>query len=169
VNNYDAYRIHNLPPRFVVHNEYILALIISVYTEYVDPDRFFSGLQATNNALYQASGSGLAVLFEVLCQAGLPDGTTLEEVSRASYPGQQGHVLPLAYADYFTGFRTSSKAEFATLFENLLPQGWVDLYWDIQRDTARAAVTAPSAAHPASREDLTTLAMALELNQSRPD
>jgi hypothetical protein len=169
VNNYDAYRIHNLPPRFVVHNEYILALIISTYTEYVDAVRFFNGLRSTNDALFMASGSGLAVLFETLCTAGLPDGTTLTDVSRASYAGQQSHMLPLAYADYFTGFRTSSKAEFQTLFENLLPQGWIDLYWDIHRPTARAAVTAPSASHAASRNDLTSLAMALGLNQSQPD
>lgn len=169
VNNYDAYRIHSLPPRFVVHNEYILALIISAYTNYVDPVRFFNGLQSTNNALFRASGSGLAVLFETLCTAGLPDGTTLTDVARASYAGQQSHMLPLAYADYFTGFRTTSKAEFETLFENLLPQGWIDLYWDIHRPTARGAVTAPSASHAASRDDLTSLAMALGLNQSRPD
>lgn len=169
VNNYDAYRIHNLPPRFVVHNEYILALIISTYTEYVDPARFFNGLRSTNSALFEASGSGLAVLFETLCNAGLPAGTTLADVSRTSYAEQQSHMLPLAYADYFTGFRTGSKTEFASLFENLLPQGWINLYWDIHRPTARAAVTAPSAAHAASREDLTSLAMALGLSQSRPD
>lgn len=169
VNNYDAFRIHNLPPRFVLHNEYILALIISEYTRYVDPVRFFNGIRETNQALFQASGSGIAVLFEVLCTVGLPAGTTLADVSSASYAGQQSHMLPLAYADYFTGFRSTSKSEFASLFENLLPQGWVDLYWDIHRDTARAAVTAPSAAHAAQSDELTSLAMALGLNQSRPD
>jgi len=55
------------------------------------------------------------------------------------------------------------------LFENLLPDGWINLYWDTHRDAARAAVTAPSAAHAASRDDLTTLAMTLGLNESRPD
>lgn len=169
VNNYDAYRIHNLPPRFVLHNEYILALIISEYTRYVDPVRFFNGIRETNDALFRASGSGLAVLFDVLCHAGLPEGTTLADVSRASYAGQQSHMLPLAYADYFTGFRSGSKSEFSELFENLLPQGWIDLYWDIHRDTARATVQAPSATYAARDDDLTSLAMALGLNQSRPD
>jgi len=169
VDNCDAYRIHHLPPRFVLHNEYILALIVSEYTRYVDPIRFFNGIRETNDALFQASGSGLAVLFDVLCHAGLPDGTTLADVSRASYAGQQSHMLPLAYADYFTGFRTTSKSEFAELFENLLPQGWINLYWDVHRDTARTAVQAPSAAHAARDNDLTALAMALGLNQSRPD
>jgi hypothetical protein len=169
VENYDAYRIHNLPPRFVLHNEYIIALIISVYTEYVDPSRFFNGLRSTNDALYQASGSGLAVLFEVLSNAGLPAGTTLADVSRASYQGQQSHMLPLAFSDYFTGFRSTSKAEFESLFENLLPQGWIDLYWDVHRDAVRAAVSAPSATHAASRDDLTSVAMALGLTQSRSD
>lgn len=169
VDQYHAYRIHNLPPRFVLHNEYILALIISEYTRYVDPIRFFNGIRETNDALFQASGSGLAVLFDVLCHAGLPAGTTLADVSRASYAGQQSHMLPLAYADYFTGFRSASKAEFSELFENLLPQGWIDLYWDIHRDTARATVQAPSATYAARDDDLTSLAMALGLNQSQPD
>lgn len=168
-DNYVAYRIHNLPPRFVLHNEYVLALIIAEYLDYVDPQRFFTGLRDVNDALYQASGSGIAVLFESLSNAGLPQGTTLEDVSRASYAGQQSHMLPLAFADYFTGFRTNSKQEFAALFESMLSQQWLDLYWDVHRQTARSAVTGASAGHPASREDLITLAMALGLNRSEPD
>lgn len=169
VNNYDAYRFHRLPPRFVLHNEYVLAMIMDKYMDHVDPSRFFSGLSQVNDALFRVSGSGIAVLFEALCNAGLPTGSSLAEVSGSSVTSEHGYVLPLAYADYFTGFRSANKAEFASLFENLLPDGWINLYWDTHRTTARGAVTAPSAAHRAQRSELTDIAIALGLRQSRQD
>ena len=57
---------------------------------------------------------------------------------------------------------------YASIFENKLPQAWVDMYWDGYKDAVRAAAKI-DAAHKPTFDELTDIAMALGVNQSVPD
>lgn len=159
-NNYAFYRIHNLPPRFVLHNEYVLASIIANYLEHVMPERFFDAVADTNETLFMSSGSGIAVLFETLCYSGLPEGMEVAEI-QSSQTGNKVYLMPLAFADYFTGYRSSSKAEMAQLFEGQLPEIWIDAYWTGYRDAVRQAAPGYSNGTTPQRTELTDIALAL--------
>jgi hypothetical protein len=163
---YEQYPIRTLPPKFIVSNEFILASIFSEYVRHLQLDNFFNAIRAANNTLYRASGSGTATLFDVLCRAGLPAGRSAQDLvnARASQAGPKPYLIPLAFADYFTAYRAATKAEYAEIFENLLPQAWIDLYWDGEKDNVRAAV--PITATPRTG-DLTSIAIALGVTSSR--
>ncbi len=163
---YAAFRIRDLRPKFIIHNEFILALIFSEYTRHISLNKFMQALEMSNNQLYRVSASGIATLFNNMCTVGLPPGQTLASVSNQSIAGPNKHLLPLAYADYFTGYRATTKDQFKEIFENMLPQGWVDLYWDGERAHVRSTV--PITATP-QWGDLTNIAIALGINQSTPD
>jgi hypothetical protein len=165
---YAAYRIRNLPPKFIVHNEFILALIFSKYVEHIRFDPFIDAIRHSNANLYRASGSGVAVLFDVLCSAGLPAGETASSLvaAQANQSGPKPYLLPLAYADYFTAYQSRTKADYAQIFENLLPSAWVDLYWDGYSTAVRTAV--PISATP-RQGDLTSIAIALGITSSTPE
>lgn len=163
---YAAFRIRDLQPKFIVHNEFILALIFSEYARHISLNKFMEALQTSNNNLWRVSASGVAVLFENMCTVGLPVGETLGSVSASGLTGPKNYLLPLAFADYFTAYRATNKNEFKAIFENMLPQGWIDLYWDSARTTVRTAV--PITATP-QWGDLTSIAIALGITQSIPD
>ena len=63
--DYAHYRFRDLPPRFLAHNEYVIAMVISKYVEHVSENRFFEAIEDANAVLFQASGSGFAVLMEI--------------------------------------------------------------------------------------------------------
>lgn len=174
LNNYALYRIRNLPARFIIKNEYILAMILAKYMQHVDPNRFYTGIRSVNASLGRItsragmSGSGIAVLFEELCEIGLPSGQTLQSVSGQSISGRKTYLLPLAFADYFTAYRSTTKSQFKALFENSMPNGWIDLYWDGYKDTVRQAVSMSGTRVP-QQSDLTSIATALGVTQSIPD
>jgi len=165
--NYAVFRIRDLPPRFIVYNEMILALVFSQYAQRLGVQRFLSALRAADAQLFRTSTSGSAVLFDTLCRAGLPQGQAPESLlaRQVSTAEAKTYLLPLAYADYFTSYRSATKAEFQTIFENRLDQVWIDLYWDRHKDAVRRAapLTSSSSPHP---NGLTTIATALGLTQS---
>lgn len=164
---YAGFRIRSLPPRFVMHNEMILALVFAEYVRHISLDNYVIALKNSNDRLFRVSASGTAMLFEALCHAGLPEGETLQSVSGANRTGRKTYLLPLAYADYFTGYRANTKAEYKQIFEGLLPDGWIDLYWDGYRQVVRAAVPIT----PTTKLEmgqLTDIAIALGINRSQP-
>jgi hypothetical protein len=161
---YAYYRIRNLPPRFIVHNEYILALTFSEYARHLGLSKFMRALKTNDATLFRVSTSPVAQLYNTLCTIGL-DGRSLSSVVGVSDSGPKAYMIPLAYADYFTGYRSASKADFASIFEGMLRQEWLDLYWDGYKDEVRAA--APINATRAPRfDDLTTIAITLGVNSS---
>jgi hypothetical protein len=82
--------------------------------------------------------------------------------------GPKPWLIPLAYADYFTSYNATTKADYASIFENMLPQEWVDLYWDWYK--ARVRLAAPlGPTMPPRREHLTDIATALGVTTSTPD
>ena len=166
--NYAPFRFRDLPAKFILHNEYVLAMIISNYADHVSADRIFRGVADVNSALFGASGSGIAILFESLCASGLPRGETPASLLAAatSTSDPRPYLIPLAYADYFTNYSTSSAAEFAQLFENQLPDEWIRLYWEGAQGTVRTAVQGPSRETPTVGH-LTDIALALNVREQR--
>ncbi|MCG8461961.1 MAG: hypothetical protein MI919_37230 [Holophagales bacterium] len=161
--DYAHYRFRDLPPRFLAHNEYVIAMVIAKYVEHVSENRFFEAIEDANAVLFQASGSGFAVLMESLCAAGLPEGESASSILEAaeSVEGRnQAYLLPIAFMDYLTNFAVSSEQELAELFENLMPEEWIQLYWIEGRSLARSAVRPPSEERP-RRDALTDIAIAL--------
>jgi hypothetical protein len=64
----------------------------------------------------------------------------MSAVTGVNEAGPKPYLIPLAYADYFTAYRSQSKDDYKSIFENMLPQEWVDLYWDGYKDAVRSAV-----------------------------
>lgn len=161
---YAHFRIRNIPPKFIIHNEFILGLIFSEYIRHVSFNKYIAALKNAKDNLYRVSASGIAHLFDTLCTAGLPEGTTAQSLAaaRESVPGPKPYLVPLAYADYFTAYRAGSKAEFAQIFESQpYMNAWIDLYWDGERENVRNSVpmTTPK------WEDLTKIANTLGVDQ----
>ena len=164
---YAYYRIRDLPARFIVHDEYILALTFSEYARHMGLTRFLAALQANDATLFRVSTSPVAQLYNTLCTAGL-NGRPLSSVTGVNEAGPKPYLLPLAYADYFTGYNAHTKADYASIFENMLRPEWVDLYWDGYKDEVRAAVPI-GGTRKLDFGDLTTIAITLGVNQSEPD
>lgn len=163
-SGYAYYRIRDLPPRFIVHDEYILALTFSEYARHMGLTRFMAALQANDATLFRVSTSPVAQLYNTLCFAGL-NGRPLSSVTRVNEAGPKPYLLPLAYADYFTGYNAHTKSDYASIFENMLRPEWVDLYWDGYKDEVRAAVPI-GGSRRLDFGDLTTIAITLGVNQS---
>lgn len=144
VSNYKLYRIAELPSKYIIHNEKIIGIMAAEYSRKVGFAKFMSALQQTNRDVTNVSTSPLARLIENFCLTALPSGLTVRDVTAVSR-AQMPYLYPLALVDYFTYYRTNSKAEYRALFENLLPEVWVDLYWtagkEIVRNAARFTMT----------------------------
>jgi len=162
--NYAYFRIRDLPPRFIVHNENIIALVFSEYARHLGLQKFMDALKANDRTLFRVSTSPIAQLYNTLCRAGL-DGRPLSSVTNVSDAGPKPYMIPLAYADYFTAYRSTTKAEYKSIFEDMLPQEWIDLYWDNWKDTVRAAAPI-DASHTPQFTNLTDISIALGVNQS---
>jgi len=164
---YAAFKIRDIPPRFIVHNEYILALTFSEYARHLGLAKFMDALKTNDATLFRVSTSPVAQLYNTLCFAGL-NGRSLSSVVGVNENGPKPYLIPLAYADYFTGYKAATKAEFAAIFEGMLRSEWVDLYWDGYKDEVRAAVPI-DARHTPKFGNLTDIAIALGVNQSEPE
>jgi hypothetical protein len=80
----------------------------------------------------------LARWFEALSEAAIPDGlsmTTISTTTRAEMP----YLFALGLADYFTFYKSQTKAEFTELFGAGISQQWIDLYWNIGKPIVRRA------------------------------
>lgn len=161
---YAYYRIRDIPPQFIVHDEYILALTFSEYARHMGLTKFMNALKTNNATLYRVSTSPIAQLYNTLCTAGL-EGRALSSVMGVNEAGPKPYLIPLAYADYFTGYKSTSKAEYASIFENMLRSEWIDLYWDGYKDGVRGAVPI-DATHAPKFDDLTSIAITLGVNSS---
>ncbi len=137
--NYRGYKIRDIPPRFIMHNEQIIALICTEYAQRTGFSTYMNALKRSNNQLFRVSAGGLAILFTNLCEAGVPAGQSVQSVTTSSTPGPKTYLLPLALADYYTGYRAQNAAEFKAMFENLLSDQWVNAYWTLAKDLIRTA------------------------------
>jgi hypothetical protein len=164
---YAYYKIRDIPPRFIVHNEYIISLTFSEYAWHLGLGKFLKALKTNDRLLFRTPESPIAKLYETLCTMGL-EGRPLASVLNVNEAGPKPYLIPLAYADYFTSYQSRSKSDYAAIFENKLPHEWVDMYWDGYKDAVRSAAVI-DATHKPKFDDLTDIAMALGVNQSVPD
>jgi hypothetical protein len=165
--SYAYFGIRDIPPRFIVHSEYIIAMTFSEYAWHLGIGKFLKALKSNDAVLFRQPDSPIAKLYETLCTMGL-DGRPLSAVQNVNEAGPKPYLIPLAYADFFTGYQSKTKADYASIFENQLPQAWVDMYWDGYKDAVRAAAKF-DASHKPTFDELTDIAIALGVNQSVPD
>jgi len=153
--------------RFIVHNENIIALTFSEYARHLGLPKFLAALKTNDATLFRVSTSPIAQLYNTLCRAGL-DGRPLSSVMGVNEAGPKPYLIPLAYADYFTAYRSQTKADYKAIFEDMLPQEWVDLYWDGYKDLVRRAVPI-DATHAPTFGNLTDISIALGVNASQAE
>lgn len=167
VAGYAQYQIRSIPPRFIVHNEYIVALTFAEYAWHLGLGKVLRALKTNDKDLFRSTASPIAKLYETLCTMGL-DGRPLSAVQNVNEAGPKAYLIPLAYADYFTSYQARTKTDYASIFENKLPQAWVDLYWDGYKDAVRDAARI-NGSRKLEFGDLTDIAIALGVNRSEPD
>jgi hypothetical protein len=163
---YAFYRISQLPARFIVHNEMVIANILLAYMEHISFRRVARALKTYNQGSASVfSGNGnLQTMMTVLCQVGLPESMQAQSfASCASFPARKEYLLPLAYADYFTGFSSTSLADFNQLFDNGMNGDLIQCYWN-NRPAVRAAATATGVTNFLRAS--TEIAIALGINSS---
>lgn len=167
IAGYGQFQIRSIPPKFIVHNEYIISMTFSEYAWHLGLGKFLKALKTNDTMLFRTPNSPIAKLYETLCTMGL-EGRPLSAVQNVNEAGPKPYLIPLAYADFFTSYQSKTKAEYASIFENKLPQAWVDMYWDGYKDAVRSTAVI-DAAHPPRFDELTDIAMALGVNQSVAD
>ena len=138
VRNYRVYRIAELSARHILHNEKIMGIIAAQFAEKFGYTKFISAIRHTNAAVTAVSTSPLAQLINQFCIEALPAGVEIRDIIGVSR-ADESFLYPLALVDYFTYYRTRSQAEFRQLFENLIPETWVELYWVNGKDAVRGA------------------------------
>lgn len=163
---YARYRLNQLPARFLVHNEMIIANILLAYMYNISFTRVAKALRTYNvgpTSVFSGRGN-LQTMMTVLCQAGLPESMQAQSFpSCADFPDRKEYLLPLAYADYFTGFSSTSLSAFNQLFDNGLNGDLIQCYWN-NRTAVKNAATAASVRN--FTQASTEIAIALGINSS---
>lgn len=153
--NYGRWKISNLPPKMVLHNEQMIALAL-YYRGMATPDGFdkvYRAFTRSNPGNYRVSTSAWAQMVDRLCTQDLPSGTTRANVSNQTVGPA---VLTIALCDYFTHFRAKDAAEFTGMFEGLqYLKDWITNYDTSSRAGVRDAVSKWEAAHPVPASGLT--------------
>lgn len=134
-----GYKIQDLPARFLIHNEIIIALLFSGLDNRIDITQIITKTHA-EIADPKLSSNPLATLFKYACEAGLPEKETVLTVLDLPDTQSKPYLLPLAYADFFTLCKAQNKTEFSEIFGDGLPQPWIDLYWHKARAKVKKAV-----------------------------
>src|SRR5439155_3239334 len=107
---YAYFLVRDLPPRFIVHNEFIIGLVFSEYAQHLGLQRFLDALKQNDGTLFRTCASSIAVLYDALGRAGMgggrPQQTFLPPGALEGRPDDQPkpYLIPLAYADYFTSY-----------------------------------------------------------------
>ncbi|MEO0330106.1 MAG: hypothetical protein AAF223_00245 [Bacteroidota bacterium] len=162
---YRSYAIRDLPSRYIIHNEMIMAMMLSQYVTYVGQRRLVTGLKKVNKSAEKNPRQAIAILIEKMCELGLPEDYTLEDIYMMGHEYPKVYLLPLAYADYFTGYHSDSKEEFAAIFGSKVQEEWIDMYWDVERDVVLYELPEGEP----SRSDLTDIAIALQITSSEDE
>lgn len=138
--HYRGYRIRDLPPKFMMYNEFMISLMIQVSNA-----KYKEALAKTHAEMADpyTSFNPLATLVKYLSEGELPAGETVISAFKLLPDAPKPHLKTLAFVDYYTAFKAQNKEEFAEIFDDELPQPWIDLYWDTAMEKVRKAVPAP--------------------------
>lgn len=138
-STYYEFRYQDLPPKYIVQNECVLGMILYQCRLHMDRDPFWAAINSGNGQLFRVSSWPVAIMFRELCRSGLTPGRSESTLLTSVAGGNEKHLFPLALADYFTNFRSTTKAQFGDIFENgSILQNYIDAYW-INRETVRTA------------------------------
>lgn len=137
------YRIADLPPYFLLHNEGTIATLIYLYMRHSGYKSVLEAIVQFNHNEIFRTGGDLQTLMSILCQEGLPESWKSRSIDDLGYcqssEGPMKYLLPLAYADYLTGFKVKTQQEFSKLFDNGLHIQLFDCYWLVRESVKTAA------------------------------
>jgi hypothetical protein len=160
---YAHYRLSQLPARILVHNEMIITNILYEYMNHISTIRVLRALKTYNSGSVFSGTGNLQTMMTVLCQAGLPESMQAQSFPSCSdFPDRKEYLLPLAYADYFTGFSTTSATAFNQLFDNGMNADLIQCYWN-NRTAVKTSCTGVTTFSRAATE----IAIALGINSSQ--
>lgn len=173
-NQYSVYKIQDLPGKFIVHNETVMAMMMTMTSMHVaEMDPFIWAVKTFNTRIAANQGQDpLALFVKVFSEGMLQNGETINAIKQeldarnytaASVDTPYTFILPLAYSDYFTGYTSTTKDAFKALFNNEMDTDLIDIYWDHFKDRVRHSVSIRSSR---SLTDMTTIAMQCGVNQS---
>lgn len=172
--NYRRYRIQDLPAKFIVHNEMVVALMMTMTSMHVAEIEPFLWATKTFNTRITANQNQdpYALFVKIFAEGMLQDGETIAAIkqeldsrtySSATVDTPYTFILPLAYSDYFTGYTSASKNDFKALFNNEMDNDLIDIYWDHFKDRVRGSVAIQSGR---TWSDMTDIAIQCGVNQS---
>jgi hypothetical protein len=150
---YAVFEMENLPGRFLLHNERLIALVVAESSRRTVGFRgLLQALYRTNLAVVEA-GTGanratsrltveeLAILLVAL-GAQIAGSDTPD--AALSSGGPTDHLLPLAYLDYMTGRYAQSADDFGAIFKGQLAPDWLEAYWQAGRPLLDSVLPAAS-------------------------
>ncbi|MEJ2111861.1 MAG: hypothetical protein P8Z37_18520 [Acidobacteriota bacterium] len=164
---YANYKLSQLPARILIHNEMVITNILYEYMRHINFRRVIKALKTYNrgaNSVFSGNGN-LQTMLTTLCQAGLPPDLQAQSFGDCSvFPERKEFLLPLAYADYFSGFSASSAADFNQLFDNGMNAELIGCYW-AERTAVKNSCQNISSFSSAATE----IAVALGINTSEAE
>lgn len=149
--SYVTYKIKQLPGKFIIHNEQVMALIITMTSMHVaDIDPFIWATKEYNKRIaINQNQDPFALFVKIFAEGMLSYNETIQSIkdeldNSTSLNGPNGKpytvILPLAYADYFTAYTCKTKDDFKALFNNEMNTDLIDIYWEHFKDNIRKDV-----------------------------
>jgi hypothetical protein len=173
-NRYMRYKIKELPGKFIVHNELVMAMMMTMTSMHVaEIDPFIWSTKEYNKRIKSNQNQDPFALFvKIFADGMLQDTETVADIKREldnrtsstdTVDKPYTFILPLAYSDYFTGYNSKTKDQFKALFNNEMDTNLIDIYWDYFKDRVRGKVTMKASN---TLSDMTDIAIACGVNQS---
>lgn len=166
-NKYRIYKIQDLPSEFIIHNEVVLAMMMTMTSMHIaEIDPFLWSIKKFNVEIKSNQNQDpLALFIKIFAKGMLQQGESISKIKKeldkkieslptdadVAYP----YILPLAYSDYFTAYKSSTKSDFKALFNDEMDGDLIDIYWDYLKDKVRSNVKIKSGR---TWTDMTTIA-----------
>ncbi len=170
---YRQLQIRSLPSRYLFYNETVIGLICSYYIELISLNRFMASVAIRNTIVNPQSDFG--ELVNKLCELGLAPGMTMGTFSNSSplvdSTVENLYLLPLAFVDYFTGWRATSANELNGWLNNKIDRGLLDFYWTNFHNELRGRFPLPTSYHTGAGstfDNMVSIAMRFGVRTSDP-
>lgn len=144
---YRLYKPRFVPPRFLLHNEFVIGASLARTVEYLHaPEAFFQSIQQVNAILEKDSRdrAAFAVFLELFIKelSGRKDFAELRqelELRNTTAEKDLTYLAPIAFVDYFSTYRAQDLPTFKKLFVDQLDEDLINLYWHYGKDEVRKA------------------------------
>ncbi len=153
MSGYKKYFIRDLSPQFIINNEAVMGILLAYHAKYFGVGHTFQAVHQETKKAKAEDGYYIGALIEKLC-----------DKAAEKKEGGLSHLLPIAYADYLTEYRTTSIEKFCAMFDGQLSRKWVDVYWNEVKDQVRTQVYAKPPIM--SQKDFAKIAELLEAGES---